>query len=80
MLQTNQSDVKGDDPVVYTPVVNFHDYTYTGPDRPVEEQLEAAQERIRELEKLVENQSFFLQLHGILDRNVRFHTGFPFKL
>lgn len=62
--------------VVYTPVINFHDYTYTGPQSSTEEMLEAAQKRITELEKLVEKKSFYMQLHAMPDRSVKFHTGF----
>jgi len=66
---------------VITPCVNQHDYLYSGPQHSVEEMLEAAQKRIEELDKLVEKQSFYMQLNGMSDHNVRFHTGFSsFKI
>lgn len=60
-----------------TPTLNGHDYLCSGPEATAEDMLEAAQQRIRELEAALEKTSlsarFQLKPHNL----IRFYTGFP---
>ena len=60
-----------------TPTLNGHDYLCSGPEATAEDMIEAAQQRIRELEAALEKTSlsarFQLKPHNL----IRFYTGFP---
>lgn len=69
---------KSEDACVYfTPTVNEHDYIFSGPGRSTEEMLEAAQERIEELEAMQEKAVMYKKLQAKPDKIIRFYTGFP---
>lgn len=60
-----------------TPTLNGHDYLYSGPEATAEEMLEAAQQRIRELEAALEKTSLSVRFQLKPDNLIRFYTGFP---
>ena len=48
---------------IYTPTLNCHDYIFSGePPKTTEELLEAAHQRIGELEAALEKQTIYVQL------------------
>lgn len=63
---------------IYTPTLNCHDYTFSGePAKTTEELLEAAHQRIEELEAAVDKQTIYIQLKMKPNSSIRFYTGFP---
>ena len=63
---------------IYTPTLNCHDYLFSGaPDKTTEELLEAAHQRIEELEAALHKQTMYFQLRMKPNSSIRFYTGFP---
>lgn len=61
----------------HTPTLNGHDYIPSGAVTSTEEMLKAAQERILELERILQKESLYTQLQMKPDGIIRFYTGFP---
>ena len=63
---------------IYTPTLNCHDYIFSGePPKTTEELLEAAHQRIGELEAALEKQTNYVQLKMKPNSSIKFYTGFP---
>lgn len=63
---------------IYTPTLNCHDYIFSGePAKTTEELLEAANQRIEELEAALDKQTIYIQLKMKPNSIIRFYTGFP---
>lgn len=58
--------------------MNCHDYIFSGePAKTTEELLEAAYQRIEELEAALEKRTIYEQLKMKPNSSIRFYTGFP---
>ena len=76
-LSTSPVVVDSPEPI-YTPTLNCHDYIFSGePAKTTEEQLEAAHQRIEELEAALNKQTIYKQLQMKPNSSIRFYTGFP---
>ena len=63
---------------IYTPTLNCHDYLFSGePAKTTEELLEAAHQRIEELEAALHKQTIYFQLKMKPNSSIRFYIGFP---
>ena len=63
---------------IYTPTLNCHDYILSGePAKTTEELLEAAHQRIEELEEALHKETIYIQLKMKPNSSIRFYTGFP---
>ena len=63
---------------IYTPTLNCHNYIFSGePAKTTEELLEAAHQRIEELEAALRKQTIYIQLKMKPNSSIRFYTGFP---
>ena len=61
-----------------SPLLNSHDYVFSGePAKTTEELLEAAHQRIEELEAALHKQTMYMQLKMKPNSSIRFYTGFP---
>ena len=79
LLSSPSSPVVVDSPEpLYTPILNYHDYTFSGElTKTTEKLLEAAHPRIEELEAALEKQTIYVQLNMKPNSSIRFYTGFP---
>ena len=78
-LSTSPVVVDSPEPI-YTPTLNCHDYIFSGEPAKttdLEEQLEAAHQRIEELEAALNKQTIYKQLQMKPNSSIRFYTGFP---
>ena len=63
---------------ICTPTLNGHDYFSSGSlEMSTEEMLEAVQERIEDLEAMLEKQTLFGRLQMKPDKYIKFYMGFP---
>ena len=63
---------------IYTPTLNCHDYIFSAElPKTTEKLLEAAHQRIEELEAALEKQTIYVQLKMKPNSSIRFYTGFP---
>ena len=63
---------------IYTPTLNCHDYIFSGElPTTTEKLLEAAHQRIEELEAALEKQTIYVRLKMKPTSSIRFYTGFP---
>lgn len=63
---------------IYTPTLNCHDYIFSGElPKTTEKLLEAAHQRIEELEAALEKQTIYVRLKMKPTSSIRFYTGFP---
>lgn len=79
LLSSPSSPVVVDSPEpIYTPTLNCHDYIFSGElPKTTEKLLEAAHQRIEELEAALEKQTIYVQLKMKPNSNISFYTGFP---
>ena len=79
LLSSPSSPVVVDSPdPIYTPTLNCHDYLFSGElPKTTEKLLEAANQRIEELEAALEKQTIYVQLKMKPNSSIRFYTGFP---
>ena len=76
-LSTSPVVVDSREPI-YTPTLNCHDSFFTGaPAKTTEELLEAAHQRIEELEAALNKQTIYKQLQMKPNSSIRFYTFFP---
>ena len=75
-LSTSPVVVDSPEPI-YMPTLNCHEYIFSGePAKTTEEQLEAAHQRIEELEAALNKQTIY-KLQMKPNSSIRFYTGFP---
>ena len=75
-LSTSPVVVDSPDPI-YTPTLNCHDYIFSGePAKATEGQLEAAHQRIEEMEAALNKQTIYEQLQMKPNSNISFTPVF----
>ena len=76
-LSSSPVVVDSPEPII-TPTLNCHDYLFSGePTKTTEELLEAAHQRMEELEAALHKQTIYIQLKMKPNSSIRFYTGFP---